>query len=146
MNRTVILGGGVGGTLVANLLARRLRARIDRGEAEVIVVDAEGAHVYQPGFMYIAMGGEREEHLRKAERSLLDRRVRLEDGERLAYDELVIATGARIVPEAIAHFDTEAHQFYTAAGARKLRAALDHFEGGRVVIGIASMPYKCPPA
>jgi sulfide:quinone oxidoreductase len=163
MNRVVILGGGVGGTLTANLLARRLRHELDRGDVEVTVVDAFGAHVYQPGFMYIAMGGEREEKLQKPERSLLDHRIRLvvgtvarvdeaahavvlEDGQALPYDELVLETGARILPEAIEHFDTEAHHFYTAAGARKLRAALDAFTGGKVVIGIASMPYKCPPA
>ena len=163
MQRVVILGGGVGGTLTANLLARRLRPRMDRGDVEVTVVDPNAAHVYQPGFMYIAMGGEREEKLRKPERSLLDRRVRLvidlavrvdetaqavvlRGGEILPYDELVLATGSQIVPEAVEHFDTEAHHFYTPAAARKLRAALDAFKGGKVVIGIASMPYKCPPA
>ena len=59
MQRILILGGGVGGTLTANLLVKKLRGRIDRGEVEIIVVDATGQHVYQPGFMYIAMGGER---------------------------------------------------------------------------------------
>ena len=59
MQRILILGGGVGGTLTANLLVKKLRARIDRGEVQIIVVDATGEHVYQPGFMYIAMGGER---------------------------------------------------------------------------------------
>ena len=163
MNRIVILGGGVGGTLTANLLSRKLHARIDRGDVEVTVVDAAGAHVYQPGFMYIAMGGERAEKLTRPERSLLDERVKLvvgtvarvdeaaravilEDGSRLLYDELVLATGSRIVPEAIEHFDAEAHHFYTAAAALKLRHALDAFNGGRIVIGIAGMPYKCPPA
>jgi sulfide:quinone oxidoreductase len=163
MKRIVILGGGVGGTLTANLLARRLRPRIDRGAVEVTVVDPNAAHVYQPGFMYIAMGGEREEKLKKPERSLLDKRVRLvideatrideasqtvilKGGATLPYDELVLATGSQIVPEAIEHFAEEAHHFYTPAAARKLRRALDAFTGGRVVVGIASMPYKCPPA
>ena len=72
MKRIVVLGGGVGGTLTANLLARKLHRRIDAGEVEVVVIDAEGAHVYQPGFMYIAMGGEREAKLTKPERGLLD--------------------------------------------------------------------------
>jgi sulfide:quinone oxidoreductase len=58
----------------------------------------------------------------------------------------VLATGSRIVPETIEHFETEAHHFYTAAAAAKLRGALDGFGGGRIVIGIAGMPYKCPPA
>jgi sulfide:quinone oxidoreductase len=64
----------------------------------------------------------------------------------LAYDFLVIATGSRIVPQAIEHFEEEAHHFYSAKAAGRLRAALDVFVGGRIVIGIAGMPYKCPPA
>jgi len=163
VQRVVILGGGVGGTLVANLLVRKLRDEIDRSEASVTLVDEMGNHVYQPGFMYIAMGGERAENLSRPERSLLDarvvlnvaravrideenRRVELEDGNQLGYEQLVIATGSRIVPEEIPHFDAEAHHFYTADAALKLRHALDAFTGGRIVIGIAGMPYKCPPA
>jgi sulfide:quinone oxidoreductase len=163
MKRIVILGGGVGGTLTANLLVKRLRREIERGAVDVRLVDATGRHVYQPGFMYIAMGGERAERLERPEASLLDRRValvvgevarveegyqrvHLADGQVLDYDFLVIATGSRIVPEAIEHFDTEAHHFYTAEAALALRHALDGFTGGRIVIGIAGMPYKCPPA
>jgi sulfide:quinone oxidoreductase len=163
MQRIVILGGGVGGTLTANLLVKKLRKQIDAGDVEVMVVDATGEHVYQPGFMYIAMGGERAENLQRPERSLLDKRVtllvgkvakvddvsrhvELEDGLVLGYDHLVLATGSRIVPEEIEHFAQEAHHFYTADAAGRLRTALDRFTGGRVVIGIAGMPYKCPPA
>ena len=163
MKRILILGGGVGGTLTANLLARKLRRRIASGEVRITVVDQTGQHVYQPGFMYIAMGGERAARLQRPERSLLDKRVALVvgeiatvdettrtvtlvDGLPLGYDYLVIATGARIVPDDIEHFTQEAHHFYTAEAAAGLRAALDSFQGGRIVIGIAGMPYKCPPA
>jgi sulfide:quinone oxidoreductase len=160
MQRIIILGGGVGGTLVANLLVRKLRREIDRGDASVTVVDQTGDHVYQPGFMYIAMGHERAEKLTRPEASLLDRRVQLEvaradpaerlvvldDGRQLGYEELIVATGSRIVPEEIEHFDTEAHHFYGPEAALRLRHALDAFTGGRIVIGIAGMPYKCPPA
>ena len=57
MDRVLILGGGVGGTLTANLLARKLHNQIKRHEVEITLVDANGAHIYQPGFMYLAMGG-----------------------------------------------------------------------------------------
>ena len=77
MQRVVILGGGVGGTLTANLLVKKLGKQIAAGDVEVMVVDATGDHVYQPGFMYIAMGGERAENLQRPERSLLDKRVTL---------------------------------------------------------------------
>jgi sulfide:quinone oxidoreductase len=88
MDRIVILGGGVGGTLTANLLARKLRSRIDRGEVDITLVDALGAHVYQPGFMYIAMGGEREERLVRPERALLDAPVNLVVDRATAIDEV----------------------------------------------------------
>jgi sulfide:quinone oxidoreductase len=163
MQRVVILGGGVGGTLTANLVARKLKARIAKGEAKVTVVDLSGKHTYQPGYMYIAMGHERPERLIRSERSLLDKnvdlvvdlvqkidveasRVELASGEALHYDQLVIATGSRIVPETMEGFDREAHHFYTAAASAKLRKALDAFTGGKILIGIAGIPYKCPPA
>jgi sulfide:quinone oxidoreductase len=163
MKRILILGGGVGGTLTANLLVKKLRRQLKDGEVTITVVDATGQHTYQPGFMYIAMGGERADRLQRPERGLLDSRVALivgdiekvdeptstvylKDGERLDYDYLVLATGSRIVPEDIEHFDTEAEHFYSAEAALELRHALDAFTGGRIVVAIAGMPYKCPPA
>ena len=163
MKRVLILGGGVGGTLSANLISRKLKKQIDSGEVDVTVVDSTGQHVYQPGFMYIAMGGESAQKLQRPERRLLDERVNLtvasatgidldastvelDNGDRLHYDQLVLATGSRILPERLDHFVEEAHHFYSAAAALKLRKALDAFTGGTIVVGIAGMPYKCPPA
>ncbi len=163
MQHVVVLGGGVGGTLTANLVARKLKKQISAGEAKVTVVDATGQHAYQPGYMYIAMGQERAEKLVRSEKKLLDgnvnlvvdeitridtatQSVELGSGARLDYQQLVIATGSRIVPEELPNFDAEAHHFYSAEAAASLRTALDAFTGGKIVIGIAGIPYKCPPA
>ena len=163
MDRILIIGGGVGGTIAANLLSRELRYEIDSEQVQVTVVDSTGNHVYQPGFMYIAFGHERAADLQRPERSLLDHQVNLvvgevdrvdetshsvhlASGESLEYDYLVLATGSRIVPEELPHFDTQAQHFYTADAAARLREALDNFRGGKIVVAIAGMPYKCPPA
>ncbi|MGZ5979047.1 MAG: FAD-dependent oxidoreductase, partial [Isosphaeraceae bacterium] len=103
LNDVLILGGGVGGTVVANLLAKDLRDR-----ARVTVVDTTGIHVYQPGFLYVAIGQEHPEALQRPEASLLrhdiklivDRathvdtatqKVVLASGRTVRYDELLLA-------------------------------------------------------
>ena len=51
-HRIVILGGGTGGTIMAN----RLRRVFDRDAAEIIVVDRDDSHVYQPGLLFVPFG------------------------------------------------------------------------------------------
>lgn len=166
-----ILGGGVGGTVLANLLARELRA----DEADIVLVDRSGHHIYQPGWLYLPFGDQDAAHLERLERSLLRDRIKLLIGdaqqldleqqlvhiaadhsdqitERLHYHYLVFASGARISPdevpglsEALANEDT-VHHFYTQRGAERLHEALARFQGGRIAVAIGGIPYKCPPA
>ena len=67
------------------------------------------------------------------------------------YDVLIVATGSRIRPEETPGLTgpgwrKTAFDFYTLEGATALRAALDAFDGGRLVIDVAEMPIKCPVA
>ena len=156
--RIVVLGGGVGGTLAANLLARRLGR-----DARVTVVDPTGMHVYQPGFLYAALGKANGRWLARDERTLLrddveliveaatrveaeQGVVRLGHGGSLAWDYLVLATGARLLPDQVPGLVEGAHEFYSLEGALRLREALRRFGGGRILVGVAGIPYKCPPA
>lgn len=157
-SRVVVLGGGVGGTLTANLLDKRLG-----GDVDVTVVDPTGMHLYQPGFLYAALGRANGRWLARDERGLLRtavdlvvepavrvdpeaRSVRLAHGGTLAYDYLVVATGARLVPDRVPGLVEGAHEFYSLAGALRLREELRRWRGGRVLVGVAGIPYKCPPA
>ncbi len=155
----VIVGGGVGGTLLANLLSKELSG----SEAKVTVIDEFGQHLYQPGWLYVPFAEETPGKLRKRERSLLrkdvdlvveravsvdaaGKTVQLAGKKNIPYDILVLATGARVAPEEVPGFADGAHHFYTSDAAIKLRARLEGFEGGRLVVGVADIPYKCPPA
>ena len=156
--RVVVLGGGVGGTLAANLLSKELGR-----DARVTVVDPTGMHHYQPGYLYVALGQANGRWLVRDERTLLRKdvdlavekairidpgagTVRLEHGGDLDWDYLVVATGARLVHDAVPGLVEGAHGFYSLEDAQRLREELRRFTGGRVLVGIAGIPYKCPPA
>ena len=162
--RIVILGGGTGGTMVAN----RLRRRLEPAEAELHVVDRDDLHVYQPGLLFVPFGlAQVEEIVRPRRRQLrpgivfhegevesvsIERdEVLLEDGTVLPYDVLVVATGVRLQPEETEGltgpgWNERVFTFYTPHGAEALRSALDWFDGGRIVVNLVDMPIKCPVA
>lgn len=153
--RVVIVGAGTGGTIVANQVAR------GDPDAEVTVVSSDAYHFYQPGLLYVPFGWVRPEALSRPQRSLLHPRVHFIhgtarsvdparrtvhlEGEVLSADTLVLATGARLAPEEVPGLEG-AHHFYTPDAALRLREALEEFRGGHIVVGVAGVPYKCPPA
>jgi sulfide:quinone oxidoreductase len=61
-------------------------------------------------------------------------------------DIVVIALGADLDPAATPGLVEAGHEFYTVAGAFALRDVLSDFEGGQVIVGVTSTPFKCPPA
>jgi sulfide:quinone oxidoreductase len=61
-------------------------------------------------------------------------------------DVLVVALGADLDPAATPGLVEAGHEFYTVEGAFAVRPVLDEFDGGRVVVGVCSTPFKCPPA
>jgi len=159
--RLVILGGGTGGTLLAN----HLRRRLDEDELQIDVVDRDDRHIYQPGLLFVPFSlADPDEIVRPRKRqlhhgirfheeeidsvSIADQRVRLGDGTSLEYDVLVVATGSRLMPEETEGliWTESVHTFYDVAGATRLRDALAGFEGGRLVVDIVYMPIKCPVA
>ena len=163
-SRIVILGGGTGGTLTAN----RLRRLYGPNEAEIIVVDQDDCHVYQPGLLFVPFGlTHSEDIVRPRERQLhagigfvesdidhvdIDaKQVHLTSGAALTYDVLVVATGARLVPEETEGLTgpgwmEKVFTFYTPEGAAALGAALTTFDHGRLVVNVVDMPIKCPVA
>jgi sulfide:quinone oxidoreductase len=161
--RVVILGGGTGGTIAANRLRRSLPRSV-----EITVVDETNDHVYQPGLLFVPFGlADPAELVRPRSRQLHDdvrfvqapidavdvaaNLVKLGDGRSVGYDVLIIATGAILQPE-----ETEgltgpgwghsAFTFYSLEGAQALRAALETFTSGRLVVNVVDMPIKCPVA
>jgi sulfide:quinone oxidoreductase len=159
----VILGGGTGGTIAANRLRR------DLGEdVTITVVDRDDEHVYQPGLLFVPFGmAEGRDLVRSRSRQLRagigyrdsgvshvdieSNRVHLDGGGVLDYDVLVIASGARLLPEETEGLTGQGWMdkvftFYDLPGAVALEKALADFDGGRLVVNVVDLPIKCPVA
>ncbi|MFL6099479.1 MAG: NAD(P)/FAD-dependent oxidoreductase [Actinomycetales bacterium] len=167
MSTVIVIGSGTAGTMVAN----KLRRRLPLSQWRVVVLDKTLDHVYQPGQLFVPFGRYRAQQLVRPRRRFLaagveffqgevdlvrpdERQVVLTSGDVLAYDNLVIATGATPRPDltpgmAEAMRDGAAgdvHEFYTLDGARRLAERLRGWAGGRLVVHVAEMPIKCPVA
>ena len=162
--RIVVLGGGTGGTLAAN----RLRRLLDRDAAEITVIDPDDAHLYQPGLLFVPFGLARPSSLTRPRdqqfrdgvtflRAAVDRvdldsdTVVLAGGELVRYDVLIVATGARLIPEETEGLTgpgwmEKVFTFYSLDGAVALEHALSRFTGGRLAVAVLDMPVKCPVA
>lgn len=164
MKRIVILGGGTAGTMMAHHLSRQLNNK----EWKILLVDPEKKHYYQPGYLFIPFGWYKEKDIVKERGGLLPRsaewiqqgariidaeqnQVELQDGTKLQYDILIIATGSHIAPE-----ETEGmlgpgwrknvFDFYSIDGSLALHPAMESFSGGNLVVHVNEMPIKCPVA
>jgi sulfide:quinone oxidoreductase len=163
-HRVLVLGGGTGGTLAAN----RLRRHYSDEEAQITVVDQDDRHVYQPGLLFVPFGLAHEDEIVRPRAGQLHDGidyvcspidhvdverdvVELADGRELAYDVLVVATGARLVPEETEGltgpgWNERVFTFYDLEGAVALERALAGFDHGRLVVNVVDMPVKCPVA
>lgn len=158
----VIVGGGTGGTMVANHIARTMRTEIKRGDVTVTQITDQAQHVYQPSFLFVAVNHARVEDYTRSQKSLLSSGVKLltdpaskidpssktvttTSGKTLSYDILVIATGCYPDFTTVPGLAEAADNFYTVEGAEKLRDKIVNFSGGKIVITV-DVPHKCPVA
>lgn len=156
MKRVVILGGGSGGAVAASRLAKWSNP----DEFEVVLVDRSPWHEYRPSYLWLMTGRRTPDQVRRP-LNLLEKRYGTRvmqspvtsidpranqvstDWGNLDYDYLVVSLGSVV------------HQDETTAGldapwelgaSMRLHDRLSTFDGGRVVVGPHSWPYRCPPA
>lgn len=164
MKKILILGAGTAGTIMAN----KLRKALDRDEWSITVIDREKTHYYQPGFLFIPFGLYNKSDVIKPKADFFpvgvnviyqeidkveaeQNRVLLTDGKVMEYDVLIVASGAHLKPEETPGmkdklWHKEIFDFYTLEGALALHEYFKSWEGGKLVMAITEMPFKCPVA
>ncbi|MCX6230739.1 MAG: FAD/NAD(P)-binding oxidoreductase [Bacteroidetes bacterium] len=164
MKKIVILGAGTAGTMMAN----KLRKALDIEEWSITIIDQFKTHYYQPGFLFIPFGIYQKQDVIKPKADFIPagvemvfetidivdadkNQVKLENGKVFNYDLLLIATGVQTRPEETPGLKdklwyNKIFDFYTLEGALALQKFFKTWQGGKLVMAIAEMPFKCPVA
>lgn len=165
VKKIIIVGGGVGGTLLANQLVTKLYPEINRGDVQLTLLSNSPDHYYKPAFMYVAFNQFFEEELKRSEQSLLRPEIdfnveevtrfdfnaqalHTRSGKRYGYDYLVIATGCVPAPERIEGLKEAGDHFYQYTPARQLAERLSTIKKGRIFITVSfpqtpNVPHQC---
>jgi len=157
MATTVVLGGGVGGLVAANTLRRRL----DRSHP-VVVVERHAQHVFTPSLLWMMLGRREPRQIsrdlgrlaRKGIEVVQDdvraidpvRRIVRTERRALDADFVVVALGAEGWRGGIPGLGEAGYDINVLDDVLRLRDALAAFRGGRVVVLVAGLPFRCPAA
>ncbi len=158
--KVLIVGGGPGGCMTANRLAKATRDKIREGQLEITLLSNSPSHIYEAGFLFMSLDLKNSEQFTREQRTLLDpvvnlmidpavkidvqkRKVTGKSGREYGYDILLIATGSEIRPDITPGLKEGGHDFYTLEGTTKLRDRLVDFQGGKILCAV-EMPHKCP--
>lgn len=112
MKNLVILGAGTAGTMMSNHRVKKLNL----SDWMITLVDQYPQHYCQPGFLFLPFEIYSEDQVVKPKKSFFpesisyiqekidvirpdEQSVHLENGTKLNYDLLIVATGCRIAPE-----------------------------------------------
>ncbi len=157
MNTVVVVGGGVGGLVTARELRKRLHS-----DHKVVLVERGAKHVFVPSFLWLLVGLREPGQIVRDISWLPKQGIDLVLGEAVSIDPdkrvvgtpeqeisgdfIVVALGTERSLDGVPGLQETAYEFYSLEGAQRLYAALNSFQGGRVAIVIAGLPYSCPAA
>jgi sulfide:quinone oxidoreductase len=155
--RVVVLGAGFGGLELTTLLSEQFG-----DAAEVVLIDRTDGFVFGFSKLDVMFGRTFPDAVHHPYRDIVKPGVRFVQATVTAIDPaakrvetdaggfdadvLVVALGADLDPSATPGLVEWGHDFYTEESAFALRPVLEAFTGGRVVVGVTSTPFKCPPA
>lgn len=157
-NKTVIvLGGGVGGLVAANILRSKLKKT-----HRVILIDRERDHLFAPSLLWLMTGLRTAAKISRPLARLKKKGIEVihgeiesidptqktvtVNGEKLHGDFLIVSLGAAMVPEAIPGLAEAGHNLYTLDGAEDIRDAINELQSGKIALLTAAPAYKCPAA
>jgi sulfide:quinone oxidoreductase len=155
--RVLVLGAGFGGLELTTILSDACGDDI-----EVTLIDRSDHFVFGFSKLDVMFGRATPDAVRLHYRNIVKPGVRFRQETITAIDPaarrvvttnatyeadfLVVALGADYEPEALPGLTEGANEFYSVAGATRLRDVIPAFTRGRAIVAVTSTPFKCPPA
>jgi sulfide:quinone oxidoreductase len=157
MSTVVILGGGTGGVVCANVLGKTL----GKGH-RVVLVDRKDSHVFMGSYPLLMINKRKAEDITRKLENLAKKGVEFihsevkkvlteqsavqTDSGYIEYDYLIISLGAEHHPETVPGFAEGAYNIYNFDDVIRLGSHLKTIRGGKIVLFISSLPIICPSA
>lgn len=155
--RVGVLGAGFGGLELSTILSEALADRLD-----LTLIDKNDSFFFGFSKLDVMFGRKTPDAVRLSYSNIVKagvvfrqetitaidpeaRRVTTNNGTYEA-DVLVIALGADYDLTATPGLTEGGNEFYSFAGAERLREVLPTFTKGHAIVGVTSAPFKCPPA
>ncbi len=155
--RVLILGAGFGGLELSTLLSEAFGDEVD-----VTLIDKNDHFIFGYSKLDVMFGLTTPDAVRLPYRNFVKTGVRFlqetitaidPDARRVTTDAgsyesdvMVVALGADYDLDATPGLADEGSEFYSEAGAERMRGIVHNFSKGRAIIGVSAAPYKCPPA
>ena len=155
--RVVVLGAGFGGLELSTILSEKIGDRLD-----LTLIDKNDSFYFGFSKFDVMFGHKSPDAVRLYYRNIVKPGVKFrqetitnidpvtkivttQNGTYEA-DVLVIALGADYDFAATPGLKEGGNEFYSFAGAERLREVLPNFSKGKIIVGVCSAPFKCPPA
>lgn len=155
--KVLVLGAGFGGLELSSILSDELGSDLD-----LTLIDKNDSFFFGYSKFDVMFAKKDADAVRIAYRNIvkpgvtfrqetitsIDPQTRCVTTDKGAYDAdvLVVALGADYDIGHTPGLAEGGNEFYSFAGAEKLREVLPTFTKGRVIVGVTSTPFKCPPA
>jgi len=155
--RMVVLGAGFGGLELSTMLSEALGERLD-----LTLIDKSDSFYFGFSKLDVMFGRKTPDAVRLAYSNIVKPGVRFHQEEIIAIDPearrittnkgtyeadiLVIALGADYDQAGTPGLIEGGNEFYSFAGAERLREVLPTFSKGRAIVGVTGPSFKCPPA
>lgn len=162
----MVIGGGTAGLAISHQLLRSGQFAQD----DIAIVDPATWHHYQPGWTLVGGGLKSKEEMRRPLHSLIDPKLKfydksvgtfsptdnlvtLSNGDKVCYDQLVVAPGIRIdygsvkgLPDALADPNSLVSTIYGYDTCDKVFRTIEKLQKGAAIFSQPSGPIKCAGA